>query len=243
MSLSTHHRTHIPCAEILLFYSPESVKESFFSFILTIYSLLITCAIYIFESNLSKFHALVAATTVASPLTVYMGFYALRSVWGYKHRLETVVGKHETLKRAMVLGTVTVWIAFAIYLLLPGSISQFAQASCDHYPVSSKAFFLFPVLLFAEAVLYAPQLAAAITAPILAVVLSWTLIIVIGRRTIWPNASTKGWQFKAAWSAPLILICDVLVPTNQRVPTGNGRLVTTRSCTSCPRPSCRPSTG
>ena len=137
---------------------------------------------------------------MASPLTAYLGFYALLSLWGYKHRLEAVVGKRKFVKRAMVVGTFTVWIAFVIYLLLPRSISQFAQASCDHYPVSSKVYFLFPVLLFSEAVLYAPQLAAAITIPIMVIVLSWALIIVIGRRTIWPSASNKGWQFKAVWS-------------------------------------------
>ena len=215
MTLSVPCRTHIPISAILLFYSPESVKESFFSSILTIYSILITCLISIFQKNLTKFHALIAATIVGSPLTMYMGLYALRSLWGNKHRLDDIVGRGKIVQRTMVLGTVAIWMAFVIYLLLPSNISYFAQASCDQYSLLVKFFFFIPILLFAAAVIYAPVLAAAAVTPIIGVALSWVLIIIIRRRTIWPNASTKRWQFWAVWFVqnaalpmrPFLLIC------------------------------------
>lgn len=185
-----------------MFYSPENVKEAFWSSVLTLYSILITSCISIFQKELSKFHALIAASIVGSPLTFYMGVYAIRSQFGHAHRLDAVMGKGKILQRLIVIGTVAIWIAFVIYILLPSNLAYFAQAACDPWVIIVKYFFFVPIILFAAGIDVSPKWTAAACTPLVAVALSWGIIIIMRRKTVWPTKSTSWWQFWAVWYAP-----------------------------------------
>jgi antibiotic biosynthesis monooxygenase (ABM) superfamily enzyme len=68
-------------AGILVWFSTENdeITEAFWSQTLTLYSVLVAAAISISETNLTKFHAIIASELVMSPLTIYLAVYSVVS--------------------------------------------------------------------------------------------------------------------------------------------------------------------
>lgn len=180
---------------LLVFYSPKNVKEAFWSQVLTIYSLLLTAGISIFEGQLTKFHAVTVSVIVASPLTIYFVVYSIRAMWGGMHRLENVLGEGHLLKRLFVLIAAGIWIAFTIYSYLPGSVNQFAQASCRPQPLLLNFFLLTPVSVGIMERKDLPWLGPVVAVPFFLISLAWAIAIYLKRHTIWPPGEPYRFNF------------------------------------------------
>ena len=115
---------------ILIFYAPERVKEAFYYQMSTIYALLITCSISLFQQNITRFHATVASFIASSPVSIYFLFYSIRAFWG-ERRLNTVLGKKKYLNRGMVFFAAAIWISIIVYTSLKSTQDRFAQRSCE----------------------------------------------------------------------------------------------------------------
>jgi hypothetical protein len=112
-------------------YSPEDVTESFYAQLLNVYSLIVAAMIAIGEKNLTKMHAVIALTLAASPLSLYLIFYVVRSLLGKANRLEAVFGKGKYMNRTPVLIMLPLWATVLSFTTLPTSVWQFQQAACD----------------------------------------------------------------------------------------------------------------
>ncbi|KAF8498942.1 hypothetical protein BU17DRAFT_59222 [Hysterangium stoloniferum] len=176
---------------ILIFYGHKKLQQSMWSQILNVYSLLITCAISIILKQLTKIHAIIAITTAGSPVSLYLVFYAIRSMWGGSHRMEHAVTSNTKLPhnimrqpyfiyRMLVITGLGIWIALAIYILLPRNVSNFIQVSCEGTIGSNvfKYFFILPFVLFGIlAKEFGTPGAALAGLPIALLVLSWVIPI------------------------------------------------------------------
>jgi hypothetical protein len=131
---------------VLIFYSPKRVQEAFWSQILTIYSLLLTCLVSVIRGDLTRFHALVVLALVLSPITVYFVAYAIRSFWSTQHRLESLLGRTRYLRRFIVLLAGSAWLAIFIYTYLPKAVDRFAQASCKGRSVMEFFYLIVPFI-------------------------------------------------------------------------------------------------
>ncbi|KIJ50522.1 hypothetical protein M422DRAFT_776992 [Sphaerobolus stellatus SS14] len=109
---------------VIVYYNPEGLAESFWSQLLTVYSILITSIISVAGSNLTRIHAVIATGLVASPLTIYIFIYAIRSIWGGGHRMHTVLGKGHIFARFLVILACGTWIALILYTLSPSTTAS-----------------------------------------------------------------------------------------------------------------------
>lgn len=200
---------------VLIFYSPKRVQEAFWSQILTVYSLLLTCFISIAQSNLTRFHALVVLALVLSPITVYFVAYAIRSFWSTEHRLESLLGRTRYFRRFIVLLAGASWLAIFIYAYLPKGIEHFAQASCKGRSVT-ETFYLIVPFLYIQA--YAsegyPGPTILFIIPILIMVAAWIIAILRKKGEIWPSGEPYRPRFVKVWSVtfvPLTIHLFVLI--------------------------------
>jgi hypothetical protein len=138
---------------VLYAEEPQAITEAYWSQILTLYSILVAAVISIGQTQLTKFHAIIAIELVASPLTFYVAIYAIRSMFGHKHRLDHLLGRGKVHYRMLALGTVALLIGFFIYVMIPAHLQQFSQASCDAKSMLVKLSFLLPVILFAGVII------------------------------------------------------------------------------------------
>lgn len=172
---------------MLVFYSPRRVHEAFWSQILTIYSLLLTCLIAIIRSELTRFHALVVLALVLSPITVYFIGYSIRSFWSTKHRLESLLGPSHYLRRFVVLFSGASWLAIFIYAYLPRGAEHFAQASCKGRTVMDNFYLIVPFMyiqIYAEFGVAYPAVLLAL--PFIIMIAIWITVILRRRKEIWP---------------------------------------------------------
>jgi len=197
-----------------MFYDPEEVKEAFWAQILSVYSLLLTCAISIFKVQLTRIHAILTTAIAGSPLSLYITIYAIRSIFGGKNRLSTVVGHHKLIPRTVVLAGLAVWTGLVIYIIIPTHLSHFAQSDCEQSPVFDSdgpsngptfiqtviQYFLFMPLVFFWAIVEVSKWGAVIvTIPIQLAVASSVVAILRRRRDIWPRGQGYSPRFATVW--------------------------------------------
>lgn len=202
------------CIAILVFYSPKRVKEAFWSQILTVYSLLLTCLVTIIRGQLTRFHALVVLALVLSPVTVYFVGYSIRSFWSRHHRLENLLGPSHYLQRFVVLLAGVWWLALFIYAYLPRGVRHFAQASCKGRSVT-EGFYLTVPFLYLQALgeIYLDVLFAL---PFVILTIAWIAAIVLRREEIWPPGLPYSPRFVKVWRTvgyyyPFIQFLSVVV--------------------------------
>jgi hypothetical protein len=130
----------------LLFYSskPQELARAYWSQTLTTYSILLSAALSVAVGTLSKFHALVAIELVASPMTLYMTIYALRSLAANNHRLHHLLRQENWVYLVLNIATFILWVIFIFYVCLVRG--HFAQASCSDPVISGNAVWFTPSL-------------------------------------------------------------------------------------------------
>lgn len=186
---------------VLVFYSPKRVHEAFWSQILTIYSLLLTCLISIIRGDLTRFHALVVLALVLSPITAYFIGYSIRSFWSTKHRLESLLGPSHHLRRFIVLFAAVSWLAIFIYTYLPRGVEHFAQASCKGRSVTEGFYLTVPFLyiqFYAGIGIIYPALLFAF--PFVIMIVAWITAILRRREEIWPPGEPYRPRIIKVWS-------------------------------------------
>jgi len=181
---------------ILVFYKPEDLKDTFWSQLLSIYALLLTCAWTLIRQQLTRIHAILALATAGSPLTVCIFVYAIRSIWETDHRLSPAVGKGRLFPRSIVLIAMGFWIGLFIYVTLPSHLSSFQQESCEQGNNVVKYFFALPLLLFVDMPVWSQVLAAS---PFLFTIIAWVVAIVLRRQEIWPQGKSYRPHFLDVW--------------------------------------------
>ena len=193
---------------MLIFYSPRRVQEAFWSQILTIYSLLITCLISTSRGELTRFHALVVLALALSPITVYFVAYAIRSFWSGNHRLEGLLGRTRYLRRFIVLLAGAGWFSMFIYAYLPKDEDRFAQAGCKGRSVMDNFYLIVP-FLYIEAALQDPSWSftlALFVLPLAALVAAWIAGIYLRRKEIWPPGEPYRPRFAKVWSVTFVRV-------------------------------------
>lgn len=186
---------------MLIFYSPKRVQEAFYSQILTIYSLLLTCVVAVVRGELSRFHALVVLALVLSPITVYFVTYSIRSFWSDHHRLESLLGRTRYLRRFLVLLAGAAWLAIFIYAYLPKNGDRFAQASCKGRSVMDTFYLIVPlvyIVVFGQFGIVYPVVLFVL--PIVAMIVTWVTAILLRRKEIWPPGEPYRPRFVKVWS-------------------------------------------
>ena len=189
---------------VLIFYSPRRVQEAFWSQILTVYSLLLTCLVSVIRGDLTRFHALVVLALVLSPITVYFVAYAIRSFWSTQHRLESLLGRTRYLRRFIVLLAGSGWLAIFIYTYLPKGIDRFAQASCKGRSVMEFFYLIVPfiyIAVYTDAGIVYPLIIFLV--PVLSLVVAWIIAIYLRREDIWPPGEPYRPRFVKVWSVTL----------------------------------------
>ena len=176
--------TSLPLA-ILIFHAPKRVKEAFYYQISTVYALLITCSVSLFQQNITRFHATIAIFIASSPVSFYFLVYSIRAFWG-EHRLDTVLGKKEYLNRGMVFFAVGIWISIVVYTSLKSTRNHFTQGSCK-VQTAQEAFGL-------EGLNGAPFVVIVAIAAI-----SWVISIVLARKEIWPPGERYRPKLVTVW--------------------------------------------
>lgn len=173
-----------PLSVFLIFHAPKHVKDAFYYQLSTVYALLITCSVSLFQGNLTHLHATIAITITASPVSLCFLVYSIRAFWG-EHRLDTVLGKENYLNRGLVFFATGIWISIVVYTSLESTRHHFAQGSCK--------------IITEREVFYRNW----ITDPtfILAVIAAffWVTSIVVARKDIWPSGERYRPKFATVW--------------------------------------------
>ncbi|KAF7297180.1 hypothetical protein MIND_00951100 [Mycena indigotica] len=166
---------------ILVLYCPDEITGSFFAQLLNIYSQVIAAVVAIGKHDLTKLHSVIALSLAASPLSVYLVFYVLRTLLGRETRLKVVLGEHHYLNRALVLLAVPLWISVLIFSSMPTHIWEFQQAACDIEVARNKmaSLFFLPFVVFFEAY---PEVGSLL---IVSLVIPWSVAIWRLRIVIW----------------------------------------------------------
>jgi hypothetical protein len=149
---------------------PRTREDAFYYQISTVYALLITCSISLFQESITRFHATFAIFIASSPVSFYFLVYSIRAFWD-EHRLNTVLGKKKYLNRCLVFLAVGIWISIVVYT----SLSILREGTL-------WGFFWNPWLI--------PALLAAF---------SWIISIVLARKEIWPPGERYRPKFFTVW--------------------------------------------
>ena len=194
---------------VLIFYSPKRVQEAFWSQILTIYSLLLTCLVAIVRGDLTRFHALVVLALVLSPITVYFVAYSIRSFWSAHHRLESLLGPTRYLRRFIVLLAGSTWLAIFIYAYLPKGVDRFAQASCKGRSVMETFYLIVPfIYIWAATSVGVAYPLVLFLIPVLSIIAAWIAAIYLRRRDIWPPGESYRPRFVKVWSVTFVRVME-----------------------------------
>ena len=139
---------YLRLSAILVFYSPDRVKDVFWTQTLITYSLFVTGGIYLIREELTRFHSIVIISIVCSPVNIYFTGYSIRAFWG-PHRLDAVLGKKQHFQRLIVFVSVAIWFANLVHAYLPQRYTKFSQDSCRGTSVA-EAFFLGAPFVYAQ---------------------------------------------------------------------------------------------
>ena len=152
----------------------------------TVYALLITCSISLYQGNVTKLHAMIAIFIALSPASIYFLIYSIRAFWG-EHRLEGVLGKRKYLNRGMIFFAVGIWIAIFVYT--SWKWKGLAQASCEEEIIWWM--YCGPYYWF----ICDPWVGIAPTT----VALLWLVSILSARKEIWPPGERYLPKFVTVW--------------------------------------------
>ncbi|KAJ7160032.1 hypothetical protein C8R46DRAFT_1353829 [Mycena filopes] len=94
-------------------------RNAFVSQLFNIYSLIIAAIISVNQHTLTKPHTVVALALAASPFSIYLVIYVLRSLIGNQNRLSAVFGKGQWLNRLAVLTLLPIWVVVLVFSALP----------------------------------------------------------------------------------------------------------------------------
>ncbi|KAJ7471794.1 hypothetical protein FB451DRAFT_307946 [Mycena latifolia] len=196
---------------ILVLYSPEDVESSFFAQLLNVYSIIVAAIIAIAKHNLDKMHSVIALSLAASPLSLYLLMYVVRSMAGNQNRLQGVFGKGKILNRIVVILMLPLWAGVLSFTALPTSVWHFQQAACDRAVADNsivKLFFI-PFILFVTII---PEVGATILAIFF---LTWGTAIFRMRKIIWKKGNKilpfgRMWR-KIVTQYPFIQFCTVII--------------------------------
>jgi hypothetical protein len=114
---------------VFLIFRPEGLKGTFWSQILSVHSIIITCGISIIIRSLTRIYTILAATTAGSPLSSSVVSYAIRSMCGNADRLDPTLGCGQTIPRNMVLEALVTWLV--LFSILCSQLSNFVQVGCE----------------------------------------------------------------------------------------------------------------
>ncbi|KAF8523249.1 hypothetical protein JB92DRAFT_1624088 [Gautieria morchelliformis] len=202
---------------ILIFHDPEGLKASFWSQILSVYSIIIPCVIAIITRSLTRIHAILATTTAGSPLNIYIVIYAIRTMWGNANHLGPTLRRGQIIPRIMVLGALVAWIGLTVYIMLPSHLSHFVQVDCERKAGAQLVpdFYFLHVVLFRNAQLSGPWKWTMIS-PVPLAVVSWIIAIWRRRREIWSPGKQYSPRFWRVWQVvgdnyPFIKYASVVV--------------------------------
>lgn len=121
------------------------------------------------------------------------------SFWYKKHRLNTIVGEGQLLRRILILIAAAIWVSLLIYILVPTTISHFAQESCDTQLVPlANYLYVFPFRVI-SALKQVPWIFVVIIGTFVTIVLSWIIGIFLQRETIWPRGERWQPRFGRTW--------------------------------------------
>ena len=163
------------------------------------YSLLISCAVAIFRTSLTRFHAAIATVTAGSPLNFYLFIYSIASFFVKKHRLRDIVGRGHLFARYVMVVAGILWIALLVYVFAPAHLTHYSQRSCESKFVLISKLYIIPLILFKTAYQTLLWFAFVITFPIAATVLGWIVAIIRHRKDIWPPEERWSPQFRRVW--------------------------------------------
>ena len=185
---------------MLIFYSPKRVNEAFWSQVLAIYSLLLTCLITIARGDLTRYHALVVLALVLSPITVYFIGFSIRSFWSTQHRLDSLLGPTHHFRRFVVLLAGAAWLAVFVYAYLPKGVIHFAQASCKGRSVT-EGFYLTVPFLYIQARAQEGIIYPAVLFPVPGIILTiaWIAAIYLRKEEIWPPGTPYRPRIVKVW--------------------------------------------
>ncbi|CAL1708936.1 unnamed protein product [Somion occarium] len=208
------------CLSILIFYSPKSAEDAFWSQVLSIYSLLITCVVSIFQTSLTRFHAAIATVITGSPLSFYLFIYCVASFWYKKHRLNGIVGEGHLAARSLILIAGVVWVCLLVYILVPTHFSDFSQESCETQLIPlANYLYVFPFRVLPFLRTEVPSLLVLVVGFLSLTVISWIVAILLQRKTIWPPGEKWSPHFGRTWSVIgrnysfLHFVSIVVIPT------------------------------
>ena len=183
-----------PPPAVLIFFDQKRVKDVFYCQISIVYALLVTCAASLFQQNITRFHATVAATIASSPVSFYFLFYSIEAFW-YNHRLDTVLGKEKYLNRGMVFFAAGMWTSIVVYTSLDSTQNNFTQSSCETETVQE---------IFVRVVINPQELGfGLLISPwflfTIAALFSWLISIWRARKDIWPPGGRSWLKFRTVW--------------------------------------------
>ena len=188
---------------ILIFYSPQSAEEAFWSQMLSIYSLLFTVEFSILRSSLTQFHAALATVITGSPLTIYLVLYAIVSFKRKSHRLGAILGKGQWFTRLVVIVGGICWVALLFRILTSKHLVHFSQRSCEldsDEPRLANYLYVFPFLILTLA--YKEDvhwLIWTVIGIVSLTALSWFVAIALQWRTIWPKEERWSPRIRRVW--------------------------------------------
>ncbi|KAJ6585314.1 hypothetical protein B0H19DRAFT_1227781 [Mycena capillaripes] len=162
----------------------------------------------IIHRNLTKPHTAVALSLAASPLSVYLVIYVIRSILGNQNRLETVFGKGKWLNRFAVFTLIPIWFAVLVFSVLPEGAWHFQQTACDEAVAGGHVigFFFISFLVFFIAV------RTVVVLGLFAV--TWGICVYLQRHEIWKKHNKKLplrriWR-KVVDAYPFVQFCTVI---------------------------------
>jgi len=188
------------CLSIMLFYSPENAHTALWSQLLTMYSLLLTCAISVSQKNLSRLYALLAVVIAGSPLSLYLIMYAIISFWYQRHRLRCIFGEGQLIPRMLVIIAGCLWVSLLTFSMVLSDRAHFAQRSCDELYGSMGAIYIIPFLFFHDAFNVNAGLGMLLVLPLIITGVAWVIALTIQRKAIWPPGEKWSPHFGRMWS-------------------------------------------
>ncbi|KAJ7451635.1 hypothetical protein FB451DRAFT_1409723 [Mycena latifolia] len=207
--VSTYFTTVV--SAILILYSPEDAASTFFSQLLNLYTLIFAAILSIRSRTLTKPHAVVALALAASPFSLYLIIYVIRTILGNQTRLQTVFGRGKWLNRGAVLVLPPIWIAVLVFAALPNGAWHFQQRACDEIIAQGEVIRIF-FLPFIVYFTVNPWSSAAVSVVFIG---AWLLAIVLQRKEIWKKGNKRiPWRRiwrKVVEAYPFIQFCTVVL--------------------------------
>ena len=173
-----------PPPVILIFHAPKRVKDAFYYQMSTVYALLITCSVSLFQGNITRPHATIAIFIASSPVSIYFLVYSIRAFWA-GHRLDAVLGKENYLNRGLVFFAMGIWTSIVVYTSLGSTLLRFSQGSCS--TVTAQEVFGIEGFVGPSSIIGAVA------------VLSWPVCIIVARKEIWPPGERYRPKFVTVW--------------------------------------------